>query len=476
MKRHIIIPIMAGLVAIAASCQHENDFMAKRESGAEDRLPMEGLTESANADGTLGGEKEVYDFRVHLTDADRMLKVHKPDLEVRTVECLVERGDTLAYLYNFDEGWMVISGDKRLPPVLGNDANGHFHMGREGERHPFFEAVREAVSDLRKDMTAGENEQTKIWDMVLRRPGLRKGIRRVPPEDGLPPAIQSYCWKEVFDYSRVDTLSKRKVSHLIQTKWGQGAPWNQSCPVVNGVNCLVGCVAVANGQIIYYLHYRLGKPTGLWHQISYYGNPPFYSFNRAGWTDPSLRWDLMALNTSGTTMGKEYVADFLLDVGARAGMKYGVNASGSSAGSSAFLPYSINCTSGTYNYATVKNQLDNRLPVEISGRDSQQGDHMWIIDGYQEYTLEYITAVHLEYADTYDPSLGEAYYNEVWTDWYDPYWGKQYIYSSTANFQNLYMNWGWNGNGDGSLYPTTANWSVSGYLFNTANFILYDFN
>ena len=33
-------------------------------------------------------------------------------------------------------------------------------------------------------------------------------------------------------------------------KWGQGAPYNLSTPVHSGQHCMVGCVAVALGQIV----------------------------------------------------------------------------------------------------------------------------------------------------------------------------------------------------------------------------------
>ena len=45
------------------------------------------------------------------------------------------------------------------------------------------------------------------------------------------------------------------TSPLIQTKWDQGAPYNDQCPYASGVKCITGCVATAMAQILNYHKY-----------------------------------------------------------------------------------------------------------------------------------------------------------------------------------------------------------------------------
>ena len=52
-------------------------------------------------------------------------------------------------------------------------------------------------------------------------------------------ALSGYCQRAV-------------IAPLLQTQWGQGAPYNLQCPVKNGVHCQTGCVATAMAQLMYF--------------------------------------------------------------------------------------------------------------------------------------------------------------------------------------------------------------------------------
>lgn len=45
------------------------------------------------------------------------------------------------------------------------------------------------------------------------------------------------------------------VSSLCKCQWSQGAPFNNLCPITDGENCLVGCVALSMAQVMYYYQY-----------------------------------------------------------------------------------------------------------------------------------------------------------------------------------------------------------------------------
>ena len=42
------------------------------------------------------------------------------------------------------------------------------------------------------------------------------------------------------------------VAPMLSSKWGQGAPYNDACPVNQGNKTLVGCTATAMAQVLYY--------------------------------------------------------------------------------------------------------------------------------------------------------------------------------------------------------------------------------
>lgn len=52
--------------------------------------------------------------------------------------------------------------------------------------------------------------------------------------------------------------SRGGVEPLIQTTWGQGAPYDWQCPMYDGEYCVVGCVATAMAQVMKYWQYPEG--------------------------------------------------------------------------------------------------------------------------------------------------------------------------------------------------------------------------
>ena len=50
---------------------------------------------------------------------------------------------------------------------------------------------------------------------------------------------------------------KTEVKPMLTTRWGQGAPYNNSCPTApsSSEHCLTGCVATAMAQVMKYYQY-----------------------------------------------------------------------------------------------------------------------------------------------------------------------------------------------------------------------------
>ncbi len=49
--------------------------------------------------------------------------------------------------------------------------------------------------------------------------------------------------------------TKAAITPLVKTKWNQGVPYNNLCPVVNTVKCPTGCVATSMAQVMKYWNY-----------------------------------------------------------------------------------------------------------------------------------------------------------------------------------------------------------------------------
>lgn len=201
-------------------------------------------------------------------------------------------------------------------------------------------------------------------------------------------------------------------SYLIQSKWNQYAPYNYSCPMKNGKPTLVGCSAVAVGQIMKY------------HQ----------------WPR-NISWNLMP--NSLTASGISELSDFLYEVGEAMNTSYGNIASSVTESSIvlALVEYGYNNDyANFYNESDVRASLLNNRPVLMLGQkdlnndEQTEGGHAWICDGHI-YT-EFQRCFEL-YITSYDNPLRLIPTSCTYTI-YEP------------NPYHLYhMNWGYGGINDG---------------------------
>ena len=114
------------------------------------------------------------------------------------------------YVFNLgdQEGFVIASSDDRTPAVLGYVEKGAFDS---------------------KNMP----ENMRSW-------------------------LQSYT--DQMNATRADipnnaTELGRSIAPMIETTWGQDAPYNNKCPQLTGDHCVTGCVATAMAQVIGYHRY-----------------------------------------------------------------------------------------------------------------------------------------------------------------------------------------------------------------------------
>jgi hypothetical protein len=98
-----------------------------------------------------------------------------------------------------------------------------------------------------------------------------------------------------------------------------------------------------------------------------------------------------------------------------------------------------------YDFATAYNSIANWYPVLLVGYPQYGGGHIWIADGYYEQTWKYTRTKKI---------LGITVSTETWYEYMDTF----------------YMNWGWNGSGNG--WVDQEDWSSGGYNYN--KYLFYD--
>lgn len=133
--------------------------------------------------------------------------------------------DTLLYIFNSDHSFVVVSGDKRVPPIL-------------------------AFSDHQLYNDADIAAPAKMWiDNYMQEISELKASGYRGVEHG--------SWQSLLEQRDAvqDTLV---VAPLMQSHWGQGTNYNYYCPRdYSGENgrCVTGCVATAMAQLIYYFRF-----------------------------------------------------------------------------------------------------------------------------------------------------------------------------------------------------------------------------
>lgn len=212
-------------------------------------------------------------------------------------------------------------------------------------------------------------------------------------------------------------------------KWGQSSPYNMKTQKKDGQNCVVGCVAVALGQIVatnyynkYYPYNTAPEPTTLggqpiiWREI-------FSAINRYSKFPDSQRY----YDTGTDNFEVRCVAYFLSGIGQAIGMDYGISSSSATRHDAArFLKAMGFRDVDIYYFSEGKLKemvVDRGLPTYIRGH-GLSGGHAWVVDGIK-----------------------------IWDREVSYYYPKNGTTSTTIETRQLYhCNFGWNGRCDGYYY------------------------
>ncbi len=272
---------------------------------------------------------------------------------------------SLSNLYAFNDvdgsGFVIIAADDLARPILGYSENSTFEAWEipSNVLH-WLEFYQQSIETARDKAMKPEVSVSDEWN------SLREGR--------LPAAKHT-----------------REVSALLQTQWGQGSPYNTACPT----NTLVGCVAVAMGQVMKYWKYPE-------HGIGTYS----YTYNghtvSADFENTTYQWEEMP-NT--LTSANNAVATLLYHCGVGCHTEYGSSISSAYVITSPLHPvtaesalkdffgYSISAQGrfrddyGTSEWISMlKDELDSGRPLIYNGFNQQlSGGHCFVCDGYNNY-------------------------------------------------------------------------------------------
>ena len=241
------------------------------------------------------------------------------------------------YIFNAEDGgFVIIAGDDRAPNILGYSEKGNLDI----EKAPcnvkwLLDYYHQTISSL------SESQERRV-------------------------------------YSSSDT--KANISPMLETQWGQEAPYNRLCPIIEGQRCVAGCSATALAQVLYYNRWPQGMTSSVpayttkTHKISMPELPP-----------TQFDWNNMSENALSRLT--QYCGQAIL-------MDYGPNDSG--ALPTDYAPALINvfgynsdvCIEARANYSDnewndlIYKELNEGRVVVYSGYTFEWG-HSFVIDGYE---------------------------------------------------------------------------------------------
>jgi hypothetical protein len=286
--------------------------------------------------------------------------VMKSSLEIKEV-IPVKNGELILYrIFNFSpKGYIIITADDNAEPVIGYGLNTNFDFD---DAPP---ALLYLLGEYKQEMEYIVKNKLKADDTITGN------------------------WEKYSDKNYVPLKSYTVGTELLETNWNQGSPYNNSCPLDpnTGYRCLVGCTAVALGQILNYWNCKV-FPDG---SRTYYPNIHFTNPLTVNFYDQDYDWEHMTTDPSAT-------AELLYHCGVAIRVNYTDSAT---SGYSSYVEYAMENnfgfqTSGLKAKSSndnppgtwinmLKADIDAGRPIYYDGTNTTvtpNTAHAWVIDGY----------------------------------------------------------------------------------------------
>lgn len=270
---------------------------------------------------------------------------------------------TAIYVVQFEGGgFVVLSADRRMPPVLAHSSTNGFPVG-PGVSGPsdvdywLGQHVRR-LEQLRAARARPKAAITQMWNSIQAPLMTVETSSALESSSGctLTPILTGY------------------VPPLLGTSWSQGCPYDLNTPNLScSDNCghaLTGCVATATAQV-----------------LRYFQHPAGYSWS-----------SMPASPTCNACTAETDLSRLMSDVGAAVGMNYGCNSSGADFANvrPALFHFSYYASQGSYDLNIVENEHFNGRPVLHDGFTAESCflfwcwpsgvGHAWVSDGFERYS------------------------------------------------------------------------------------------
>ncbi len=274
-----------------------------------------------------------------------------------------DEGDADYFVFNVgtDRGFVIVSGEDRVRPVLGYADKGTFDPDNLPDNmRAWLANYQEQITWAADHLDTASSEVSAEWNRYL-------GAASLRAENGV----------------------------LLETAaWNQYDPYNLMTPEISGEHALTGCVATAMGIIMKYHNYpqrAVNPPASNSYQVD-----GVYEEHQIDYT-ADYDWDnmLLSYHNGFTEAQANAVATLLYHCGANVEMNYGKNES------TAFTKLVASALTDVFGYSPsvrylrkeayrweewksmIREELDAKRPLIYEGRNSS-GGHAFICDGYQD--------------------------------------------------------------------------------------------
>ncbi len=264
------------------------------------------------------------------------------------------RGDAAFYVFNTQDGFIIVSADDCAMPILGYSSEGQFDVENIPiQLQEYLQGFVEQIGYGIENHLQADKRIAEQWEQVRTTGHLTN--------------------------NRTDEV----VEPLITTKWSQWDPYNALVP--NG--CPTGCTATAMAQVMKYWEWPL-QGTG---EHSYQWNGQTLSAN---FGETTYDWGNMPESLSNSPMQEqiEAVATLMYHCGVSVNMNYAPYGSSAMLYPESLIDYFAysdemsleikgNFLDATWK-AKLKDCLNLRRPLFYTGSGSSGGSHAFVCDGY----------------------------------------------------------------------------------------------
>ena len=294
------------------------------------------------------------------------------DIQLNLVSVAADRDAIDYYVFNVSngEGFVIVTGDDRVKPILAYSTKGSFDPNHVSEGFQFtLDGFCKEIQYVREHNLSATPDITAEWKLVTETGHLQKNRQ-----------------------------ARAVVGPLCQTLWNQDYPWNSQCPRdPEGSNgyVYVGCVATAMGMVMKF-HEWPDRGEG-----AYTYNCEGYPQQSANFGETDYHFELMPFTLDSTSTEDEifYIAQLLHHVGISVNMQYSGLGSGAYPDEVAYALrtyFRYNCDDYFANNRNIYSNpewiqilkeggLDEHLPLCYSGMvDDGAWGHSFICDGYDE--------------------------------------------------------------------------------------------